>query len=149
MAATSMSRIVVPSLALVAACGAALIFGIKHIRREPPVETSAAITAPTVSSPASSDRDEKSAALATAQADVNAVAAQLAVSPPPPVTDESVPVFDIARIERRATQSSLAGQPRARLWNCCETASVLMERPQIDLDNSLWSLPACLLGITS
>jgi len=100
MTATSMSRIVVPSLALVAACGAALVFGITYIRREPPVETSAATAAPTVSSPASSARDESSAALATAQADANAVAAELAVSPPPPITDESVPVFDIARIER-------------------------------------------------
>ncbi|QDW38842.1 LysM peptidoglycan-binding domain-containing protein [Bradyrhizobium sp. KBS0725] len=100
MTATSMSRTVVPSLALVAACGAALVFGITHIRREPPVETGAATAAPTVSSPASSARDESSAALATAQADANAVAAELAVSPPPPVTDGSVPVFDIARIER-------------------------------------------------
>jgi nucleoid-associated protein YgaU len=100
MTATSMSRTVVPSLALVAACGAALVFGITHIRREPTVETGAATAAPTVSSPASSARDESSAALATAQADANAVAAELAVSPPPPVTDGSVPVFDIARIER-------------------------------------------------
>jgi nucleoid-associated protein YgaU len=66
----------------------------------PPVETGVATAAPAVSSPASSARDESSAALATAQADANAVAAELAVSPPPPVTDESVPVFDIARIER-------------------------------------------------
>src|ERR1700730_3711132 len=100
MTATTMSRIVVPSLALVAACGAALVFGITHIGRDPPVETSASTAAPTVSSPASSARDESSAALATAQADANAVVAELSVSPPPPVTDESVPIFDIARIER-------------------------------------------------
>src|ERR1700682_3783271 len=75
MTATSMSRIVVPSLALVAACGAALVFGITHIKETP-------------------------AAPPTAKADANAVAAKLPVSPPPPVTDESVPVFDIARIER-------------------------------------------------
>src|SRR6202023_4018056 len=73
MTTTSMSRIVVPSLALVAACGAALVFGITDIRREPPLETSAATAAPTVSSPASSARDESSAALATAQADANAM----------------------------------------------------------------------------
>src|SRR5712692_1800805 len=100
MTATSISRIVVPSVALVAACGAALVFGITHIRRAPPVETSAATAAPTVSPPASSARDESSAALATAQAEANAVAAELAVSPRSPVTDDSVPVFDIARIER-------------------------------------------------
>jgi len=99
MTATSIGRIVVPSLALVAACGAALVFGITHVRREPPVETRAATAAPAVAAPASGARDEGSAALATAQADANAVAA-FAVSPRSPDTDESVPVFDIARIER-------------------------------------------------
>jgi nucleoid-associated protein YgaU len=87
----------VPSLALVAACGAALVFGITHVRREPPV--GAATAAPAVSPAASGARDEGSAALAAAQAEANAVAA-LAVSPRSPNTDESVPVFDIARIER-------------------------------------------------
>jgi nucleoid-associated protein YgaU len=100
MTATSIGRIVVPSVALIAACGAALVFGIMHVRREPPVETSAATAAPTVLPPASSARDESSATLATAQAEANAVAAELAVSRRSPVTDESVPVFDIARVER-------------------------------------------------
>src|SRR4030088_1102003 len=100
MTATSISRIVVPFVALVAACGAALVFGITHIRRAPPVETSVAIAAPTVSPSASSARDESSAALARAQAEANAVAAELAVSPRSPIMDDSVPVFDIARIER-------------------------------------------------
>src|ERR1035437_8610291 len=99
MTVTSISRIVVPSLALVAVCGAALVFGITHLRREPPVETRAATAAPAVS-PASGARDEGSAALATAQAEANAVAAASPVSPRSPDTDESVPVFDIARIER-------------------------------------------------
>jgi len=101
MTVTSIGRIVVPSLALVAACGAALVFGITHLRREPPVETRAAATAaPAVAPPASGARDEGSAALATAQAEANAVAAAPAVSPRSPDTDEPVPVFDIARIER-------------------------------------------------
>src|SRR5665647_2945640 len=100
MTATSIGRIVVPSLALVAACGAALVFGITHLRREPPVETRAATAAPAVSPPASGARDEGSAALATAQAEANAAAAALAASPRSPDTSESVPVFDIARIER-------------------------------------------------
>jgi nucleoid-associated protein YgaU len=100
MTATSIARIVVPSLALVAACGAALVFGIAHVRREPPVETRAATAAPAVAPPASGARDEGSAALATAQAKANAVAAPLAVSPRSPDTDGSVPIFDIASIER-------------------------------------------------
>jgi nucleoid-associated protein YgaU len=90
----------VPYLALVAAFGAALVFGITHVRREPPVETRAANAAPAVSPPASGARDEGSDALATAQAETNAAAAAPAVSPRSPDTDESVPVFDIARIER-------------------------------------------------
>ncbi len=100
MTATSIARIVVPSLALVAACGAALGFGIMHVWREPPVETRAVIAAPEVSPPASGAQDNGSAALATAQAEANAAAAALAVPPRAPDTDESLPAFDIARIER-------------------------------------------------
>src|SRR5450756_2119000 len=100
MTVTSVSRIVVPSLALVAACGAALVFGITQLRRGPPVETRAAAAALAVSPPASGARDEGLVALATAQAEANAAAAALAVSPRSPDTGESVPVFDIARIER-------------------------------------------------
>jgi nucleoid-associated protein YgaU len=100
MSATSIGRIVVPYLALVAACGAALAFGITHLRREPPVETGPATAASTISQSASSARDEGSAAWTTAQAEANAAALTLAVSPRSPEADESAPVFDIARIER-------------------------------------------------
>jgi nucleoid-associated protein YgaU len=100
MTATSIERIVVPSLALVAACGAVLVFGITHVQREPPVETRAAAATPPVAPPVSGTRDEGSAALATAQAEANTLAAGLGVSPRSPNTDEPVPVFDIARIER-------------------------------------------------
>ena len=88
-----------PSLALVAACGAAFVFGNKYVWRQPPVETKAATSEPAVGPPASAARDKGSAPPATAEAEANAVAA-LAVSPRSPDTDESVPVFDIARIER-------------------------------------------------
>jgi nucleoid-associated protein YgaU len=100
MTATSIGRIVAPFLALVAACGAALVFGITHIQRERSVETRAATSVLAVSPSASGARDEGSTALATAQAEANAAAPALAVSPRSPDTDESVPVFDIARIER-------------------------------------------------
>jgi nucleoid-associated protein YgaU len=96
----TIARTFVPSLALVAACGAALVVGVTHIRREPPVETRVATAAPAVAPPASGARDEGSAPLAIAQAEANAPAAAPAVSPRSPDTDESVPVFDIARIER-------------------------------------------------
>ena len=105
MTATSIGRIVVPSLALVAVCGAALAFGITHVWREPPVETRAATAAPEVSPPASG-----AAALATAQAEADAVvAAALALSSRAPDTDESVPAFDIARIERTG-EAVIAGR---------------------------------------
>jgi len=89
----------VPSLALVATSAAALVFGITYVWREPPVETRAA-TAATAVSPAASSAPNEGAAAATAQAEANAVAAQLAISPNLPVTDASLPVFDIARVEQ-------------------------------------------------
>ena len=67
-----------------------------HVQRQPPIETTAATAAP----PVSGTRDEGPAALATAQAEANTLAAGLGVSPRSPNADESVPVFDIARIER-------------------------------------------------
>lgn len=97
MTATSMGRIVVPSLVLVALCGAALVFGITPLWREPPVDASAATAAPAVALTSSGVRDESAAAPATAPAEANAVAAEPTVSPG---TDQSVPVFDIARIEQ-------------------------------------------------
>jgi nucleoid-associated protein YgaU len=99
----------VPSLALVAACGAVLFVGITHVQREPPVETRAATAAPAVSPPASDARDEGSAAFAMAQAEANALAAAPAVSPRSPDSDESVPVFDIARIEQTG-EAVIAGR---------------------------------------
>jgi nucleoid-associated protein YgaU len=72
-----------------------------HVWREPPVETRAATAAPEVSPPASGAPDDKgSAALAAVQAEANAAAAALAVAPRAPDTNESLPAFDIARIER-------------------------------------------------
>ena len=99
----------VPSLALVAACGAALVFGTTHVRREPPVETRATDATPAVAPSASGARDAGSAGLATPQAEANTVAAGLGVSPRSPDTDESVPVFDIARIERTG-EAVIAGR---------------------------------------
>jgi nucleoid-associated protein YgaU len=99
MSATSIVRIAVPSLALVAACSAAIVVGITQLRREPPLQAGAAFAVPAVSPLASRDPDKGSAALAKVQTEANAVAAELAVSPLAPVTDASVPVFDVARIE--------------------------------------------------
>ena len=59
-----MSRMVVPFMAFVAACGMALALAIQHVGREPPVDTKAATAAPAVSKPASGARDQGPAALA-------------------------------------------------------------------------------------
>ncbi|TKT72194.1 LysM peptidoglycan-binding domain-containing protein [Afipia massiliensis] len=104
MTAASTGRVIVLSLALVAVCGAALVFGIRHIQREPPVEakveTRTVIAAPAVTPPASGAQVDGPAALATAQAEANAVTGALAAPPRAPDTDKSAPVFDIARIAR-------------------------------------------------
>src|SRR5258705_4884654 len=99
MTATSMSRMVVPFMAFVAACGMALVLAIQHVRREPPVDTKAATAAPAVSKPASGARDQGPDALAAAQAKADALAAALAGSPVPPDSGDGVPAFDIARVE--------------------------------------------------
>jgi hypothetical protein len=81
------SRIVMSLLVLVGAC---------DVRREPPVETKAATAAPAALPVAGGD--ERSGGLATAQAGANAE--KLAASPGSADTNNFVPVFDIARIER-------------------------------------------------
>jgi nucleoid-associated protein YgaU len=93
-----MSRMVL--LAFVAACGISLVFAIQHFRRELPIDTNAAITAPAVSKPASGAQDQGQETTAAAQAKADAVAAALDGSPvSPPESDDGVPTFDIARIE--------------------------------------------------
>jgi nucleoid-associated protein YgaU len=119
MIPTSTARIVIPSLVFVAAGGAALAIGITQAWRPPAVETSVATATPAILPPASTSRDpgagdsgardlgardsrakdETIAALAPAQTEANAAAAELALSPPSSVVDKSVPAFDVARIE--------------------------------------------------
>src|SRR5712691_7024265 len=125
MSVTSTGRIVVLSLLLVAACGAALAFGIAQLRRPQLLEAAAAPTTLATLPPASGAREssaktestktestktestktestktestktestktesaksESTAALAPLQAEANAVATELAASPPAPV----------------------------------------------------------------
>jgi len=109
IAATSIGRVVVPSLALVAACGAAIALGFINLQRQPPVEAVAVTAAPAVSPPASTARDESPAPPATPQAEAKAMAAELALSSTAPVTDDGVPAFDVARIERTG-EAVIAGR---------------------------------------
>jgi len=100
MSAKSIGRMLVPCVAVFAAVGATLFFGIMPTRRQPPVQIAPSAAALAISPPGSVDRDEGPARLLTAQAEANADASAFAVSLPPPEDDESVPVFDIARIDR-------------------------------------------------
>ena len=109
MSATSIGRGVLPLVALVAGCVAALVSDVAHVRREPARETSAATAASTPSQPASGTRDESPPAFAAAKAHAAAVAAEPAGSLGSPVTDQSVPAFDIARIERTG-EAVIAGR---------------------------------------
>lgn len=109
MVVTSIGRIVAPSLAIVAASGAALFFGITHLRGEPPVEIKATITAAAALPPASGDKDRGAAGPAAAPAEVNAAAAVLGVLPSSPGTDQPVPAFDVARIDQTG-EAVIAGE---------------------------------------
>jgi nucleoid-associated protein YgaU len=102
------------SLALVAACGAALVFGITDQPREPPVATGDATASRAASSAASGIREERLSALATPQAEanaaeVNALAGKLAVSPGSGGAENSLPAFDVARVEQTG-EAVIAGR---------------------------------------
>src|SRR5664280_287290 len=97
MTARSMSRMVVPLTAFVAACSVALVLTIQSVRREPPVTTESVSAAPSKQAPGVQKHEP--AALAAAQSEANAVAAALAGSPAEPDSGDGEPTFDIARIE--------------------------------------------------
>ena len=99
MTARSMSRIVVPLMAFVAACGVGLVLIIQSARRETLADTEVVTAAPEVSKQASRAHNQAPAALAVAQSEANSVAAALAGSPATPDSGDGVPAFDIARIE--------------------------------------------------
>ena len=93
MTAISASRTIIPFLAFLA-CGAALALAIQHARRELPVDTSAATTAPAMSKP-----EAGPAPLARTQAEANAIVDALIGSPPSPESSDGVPTFDVASIQ--------------------------------------------------
>jgi nucleoid-associated protein YgaU len=95
MTATSASRTIIFSVALVAVSGVALAFAILQARREPPAEASAAA----ISKPTPDAQERSPAQLATAKAEANAIVGALVGSPPPPENSDGVPTFDVARIE--------------------------------------------------
>jgi hypothetical protein len=97
---TARDQIVVLSIVLVAAFGTPIVYGVVRVGSVRSIETRAAPVTPAIAPPGTEAPNEGSAAFATARAKANAVATALAVPPPSLDTDESVPVFDIVRVER-------------------------------------------------
>jgi hypothetical protein len=56
------------------------------------------------------------------------------------------PYSTLPELSERVTRSLPAGR-QARSWNCCATASAMIERSQINPDNSSWSLSGFSLGL--
>jgi nucleoid-associated protein YgaU len=98
MTAISISRIVLPLVAVIAA-GGVVFAAIQYVRREPPADTMAAMTAPAISKPASDAREQSAAPLAKAKSEANAVVDALVGSPPSAENSDGVPTFDVASIE--------------------------------------------------
>lgn len=106
MTGTSIGRMVVLSVAIVATCGAALLFGTTRLKHEDAAATTAAI-APGLPMPESGAREQGAPALSRTEVEAAAAAAGAAAaglaetaSPRKAVSDEALPEFDIVRIER-------------------------------------------------
>ncbi|OCK61265.1 LysM peptidoglycan-binding domain-containing protein [Bradyrhizobium sp. LMTR 3] len=94
MIKTPMNRLVVPLIGLVVATGIATLVAIQYIRREPIADRTASVAPKPVT-----DERVKGPALASVQAEANAVAAALAGSTAAPESGDGGPAFDVARIE--------------------------------------------------
>lgn len=96
MIVTSTVRVIVPMLAVLAACGGGLVFGLTHAWDERTVQSEAMTAAPTVSPPTAVENPGL-AVLPQAQAEATAIMGALADPPNSPKADDT-PAFDIARI---------------------------------------------------
>jgi len=106
MTGTSIGRMVVLSVAIVATCGAALLFGTTRLKHEDAAATTAAI-APGLPMLEPGAREQGAPALSRTEVEAAAAAAGAAAaglaetaSPRKAVSDEALPEFDIVRIER-------------------------------------------------
>jgi len=92
-------KIVASASVLVAACSAALVLGIPHIQNEEKLEGGPVTATTSSSQPALGVRSEASRALAATEAKQAAIAAEPAGQQSAVAADQSVPSFDVARIE--------------------------------------------------
>ena len=149
MTATSIGRIVVPSLALVAACGAALVFGLTHVgasrRLKPePQPPRRRFRRPHRALGMKARARSQRHKLKQTPWRLHLLYRPARRTPMSPCPSSTLPA-----LSERVTRSLPAGLRQARSWNCCATASAMIERSQINPDNSSWSLPGFPLGITS
>jgi nucleoid-associated protein YgaU len=95
MTPISIAKIVASGSVLVAACSAAVVFGVTRVQHEERIEAGTVTPTTTPSQPAV--RSE--GALAATPAEAAAIAVELAGPPNTLATDQSVPSFDVARTE--------------------------------------------------
>jgi nucleoid-associated protein YgaU len=105
MTPVSIVKLVASAGVLVTACGAALVFGLKHEER---LETRTVAATPNLSQPAPGVRNEGSIAPAATETKTAALDAESAGSPRVVATDQAVPSFDLARIE--GAEAVIAGR---------------------------------------
>ncbi|WP_244443322.1 LysM peptidoglycan-binding domain-containing protein [Bradyrhizobium sp. Ai1a-2] len=100
MSATSISRMVVPILALAVAGVVALFFLVPPAQLMRPVDmNSATATAPAATDPATEKRDPASSTLSALQSEAANLATALTGLPSAPAVSDGTPEFDIVRIE--------------------------------------------------
>ena len=99
MTAISIAKIVASGSVFVAACGAALVFGVTRVQHEERLEAGTVTPTTTPSQPAPVVRSEGAPALAATPAEAAAIAVELAGPPSTIAKDQSVPSFDVARTE--------------------------------------------------
>ena len=99
MTPISIAKIVASGSVFVAACSAALVFGVTRVQHEERLEAGTVTLTTTPSQPAPVVRSEGAPALAATPAEAAANAVELAGPPSTLATDQSVPSFDVARTE--------------------------------------------------
>jgi hypothetical protein len=99
MTPVSIVKIVASASVIIVACSAALVFGVTHVKHEERLETGTVTATTSPSQPAPSVRSEGSPALRPTEGKVAALAPELAGPRGALATAQSVPSFDLARIE--------------------------------------------------
>jgi hypothetical protein len=109
MTAISTAKIIASASVFVAACSAALVFGVTRVQHEEPLEAGIVTHSTRPSQPAPVVSDKGSAVPAATAAEVAAIASELAGPPSGLAKQQSVPYFDVVRTERTG-EAVIAGR---------------------------------------